>query len=557
MIRSDERGQSETLAVAIIFVLALTSALVIAGIGSVTLEQSKGVAETEKGVQALTELDSKVSLVALEGGDASTIDLSVRGGGRVNVSEAGRIRMIVRNNTTTTVLTNSSLGKVTYTNGKQQVAYQGGGVWRRNVGSNGSVMVSPPEVHYASGTLTLPLIQVTGSERSVSTLRVEKLQTTQVHPNASADMVNPLDKGTELTVFVTSDYYRGWANYFENRIGGNVTIYDSNKTVRVQLVSPASRFKLGAGLISVGTGDRVEMTGSGCCPTFVDSYNSSKGPYSGPSSSRSSNGTVRGEGGVKLSGNSYINGTIDVGGEVRLEGKDTSVRGDVWWSDKLHDPHDGITGANDSNGTGVSIPPITSSVNERVDEICPGSPPLDPDAANTNGTYCVNGALDLSSNDTLTLDLSSGNITIAVTGDIDIDSGQTIEVKNPSGNSVKVWLGGDEIRMSNGTVTVPGDKAPAFRVFGPSDTEVDMSSESKFIGLVFAPGEPGSSGQLKMTSNSSLFGSAVVPAVRLRSGSAVHYDKALGGFSFDRGDTPAAVLSYFYVTVNEVRIEPR
>lgn len=553
----DERGQSETLAVAIIFVLALTSALVIAGIGSLTLAQTKDVAETEKAVQALTELDSKISLVALEGGDAATIDLNVRGGGRVNVSESGRIRMIVRNDTTTTVLTNTSLGKVSYTNGNQKVAYQGGGVWRRNSDSTGSVMVSPPEVHYEAGTLTLPLIQVTGNERGPSTLRVEKVHTQQVHPDPP-NLVNPLSKGTELTVFVTSDYYRGWGHYFEERIGGSVTVFDSNQTIKARLVSPASRFKLGAGLISVGTGDRIEMTGSGCCPTFVDSYNSSEGPYSGPNSSQTSNGTVRGEGGVKLSGNSFINGTVDVHSEVILNGQDTTIRGDVWWRDNLHDPHDGITGENASNGSGVSIPPITSTVNERVSEICPDNSSLDFTGTNGNGTYCVQGNLDFpNNNDTLTLDLSNGNITIAVTGDIDIDQGETIEVINPSGNEVEVWLGGDEIDMKEGTVTVPDDRSPAFRIFGPSDTTVEMSSESRFVGLIFAPGEPGSSGQLKMTSNSSLFGSAVVPAVRMRSGSAVHYDQALGGFSFDRGNTPAAVLSYFYVTINEVKIEPR
>lgn len=557
-MNSDGRGQSGTIAVAIVFVLALTSALLIAGIGSLTLEQSQSVAETEKSVQALTELDSKASLVALEGGDAATVDLSVRGGGRVNVSQRGRLRLILHNNSTSTVLTDTSLGAVTYTNGDQQVAYQGGGVWRRNTGSNGSVMVSPPEVHYAAGTLTLPMVQIAGSDRGLSTARIEKVDVMQVHPNAAARLSNPVPRGEELTMFVTSAYYRGWATYFEERIGGSVTIYDANETVRIRLVSPVSRFKLGSGLISVGTGDRIEMTGSGCCPTFVDSYNSTEGPYRGPNSSRTSNGTVQGEGGVKLSGNSYINGTVDTGGEVRLDGSNTTIRGDVWWRDNLHDPHDGITGQNDSNGTGVSIPPIDSTVNDRVSELCDGSSQsLNFSSSNGAGEYCVDGDLEFTSNDTLTLDLSSDNISIAVKGNIDMKSGETIEVKNPSGNSVTVWLGGNEIEMNNGTVTVPEDRSPAFRIFGPSDTSVDMSSESEFVGLLFAPGVAGSSGQLKMTSNSSIYGSAVVPAVRMRSGSAVHYDRALSGFSFSRRDTPAAVLSYFYVTINEVTVEER
>lgn len=553
---TDCRGQSETLAIAIVLVLALTSALLIAGIGSVTIEESQRIVETERNVQVLTELDSKASLVALEGGDSATLDVSNRGDGTVTVDDGGRLRLNLRSNNTTRVLTNTTLGTVTYGNGDQRIAYQGGGVWRRNDGTNGSVMVSPPEVHYETGTLTLPMIQVTGGDGWLSTARMEQGNTTRVYPNSTELQSNPVPNGGELTMLVTSDYYRAWGAYFEERFEADVTTFDGNRTVRVRLEVPESRFRLGAGLVSVGTGDRIEMSGNAGNPTFVDSYNSSQGPYH---NSSTMNGTVRGSGGIKLGGNSFIKGTADIGGEMSMKGNNNTVYGDVWHQGlRKTGPDNEITGDNASNGTGVDIPSIDSTVNQRVNELCSEnatSPSFE--SENDAAEYCIDGDLDFqgADTDTLTFDLSEGNVSLAVTGDVDIGNGERIEVTNTSGHSLKLWLGGQEISIK-GTVTVPKDRSPAVRVFGGGETQVSMN-QGQFTGLLYAPGSPGSGGHLSMNANSSIYGSAVVPAVDMHSGSAVHYDKALGGFSFDRRSTPAAELSYFYVTINEVRIEGR
>lgn len=545
MERSEERAQSNTIAVVIIFVLALTSALLIVGIGSMTLEESKDVAETGKNVRSMTELDTQASLVALEGGDSTTMDLDVRGG-NTEVRKTGQMHIVLDGKQ----LRDVSLGAVVYTNGNQEVAYQGGGVWRRNTEADNSVMVSPPEVHYESGTLTLPLIKIAQGDRRVSTVRVEKISTTKVYPDGTGKQ-NPIPRGKELTINVTSEYYRGWATYFEDRIGGDVTVYPDDEKVSVRLVSPVSDFNLGAGLISVGTSDLIELKGRGANPPFVDSYNSSTGPYS---TSKSKNGTVRGSGGVKLSGNSFINGSVNTSGTVFLDGGGTVIRGDVW-HDGLDNNGGTITGETAKNGSGVDIPPIDATVTNRVNQICSSGAP-EPDVGSTNhaGDYCVRGDLHLKKDETMTFDLSDGNANVSVKGDITLEQGATIQVKNTSGNTVKFWLGGDDIVMKkDSTVTVPQDKSTGLHIYGPSNTDVRMS-KSQFVGLIFAPGEPGDSGELHMSSSSNIYGSAVVGGVFMTSGSAVHYDQALGGFSFERTGTPASSLSYFYVTVNEVRV---
>jgi len=102
---STDRGQTSTLAIAIVMVLALGSALLVAGVGSVTLDEGRDVAETESGVRLMTALDSRSSLVALEGGDTATMDMdNRRGSGRVSVDRSGELRLVLRSGSSGNVI---------------------------------------------------------------------------------------------------------------------------------------------------------------------------------------------------------------------------------------------------------------------------------------------------------------------------------------------------------------------------------------------------------------------------------------------------------------------
>jgi len=559
---SADRGQTSTLAIAIVMVLALGSALLIAGVGSVTLDEGRDVAETESGVRLMTELDSRSSLVALEGGDTATMDLdNRRGGGRVSVDRSGELRLVLRNRSSGNVVwrNETTLGAVTYANGDQRIAYQGGGVWRRTADANGSVMVSPPEVHYRQGTLTLPMINVTGTERDVSTARVRKVGEERIYPKPSrgGNWRNPVQAGNELVLFVQSDYYQGWARFFDRRIGGNVTTFPGNRTVRVELVAPVSRFKIDSGLISVGSGAPIDMIGSGGNPTFLDSYNSSQGDYA---STAGEDGTVRSPSGLNLGGNTYINGSVDTGGTLGFSGNTNTIDGDAYHQGISQPQNGNITGTESRNGSGVSVPPIDGTVSNRVNSICAGGDPLPDGTATIDATgsneYCEDGNLRLNG-DTLTINVSEGNVSLAVDGDLILKNGVTIEVVGTDGNdnTAKLWLAGDSIELNDAEVTVEDDRSPAFRLFAKSGTSVSMRAESQFVGLLFAPTTDGAGGGLYMRSQSDLYGSAVVGEVDMKSGSAVHYDRSLGGFSFPRAGTPASRLSYLLVTINEVEIE--
>lgn len=542
-------------------VLALTSALAIAGIGSLTLEEGRRVVETESGVQVMTELDSRASLVALEGGDTQTIGFNSRdGNGHVSVNESGELRFVLRNTSSNASIWSETtpLGTITYTNGKSRIAYQGGGVWRHD-GGNGSVMIAPPEVHYEQGTLTLPMIRVVGDEHRTSTLRLEESGETRIYPLPSGgpNRSNPVPEGNQLSLYVTSDYYQAWASYFRDRVGQDVTVFHDNRTVRVDLVAPAAKFELDSGLISVGTGAPIDMQGNAASPTFVDSYDSSEGNYSNTSGR---NGTVRSPSGLELGGNSFVKGTVDTGGKVKMSGNDNLIDGDVYHQGlDITGPNNTINGTTAKNGSGVEIPPIDGVVTERVNTICGnGTTDLSGGGTLTAGEYCHSGSLTLDgASETLTLDLSGGNITLAVDGDIKLKSGAEIEVVNPGDNTTKLWLGGSTVELVGGNVTVPDEESPAMRLFAKSDTTVKMTSQATFVGLLYAPSSSGSGGLLSMQATSNLYGSAVIGEVNMQSGSAVHYDQALGGFTFDRPGTAVSHLSYLYITVNEVQAEGR
>lgn len=557
----DDRGQSNALAVGLVVSLALTTALLLAGIGATTLSQSKQLAEVEESVNALSELDSSVSLVALGSGDAATVDLGLQGGdGETRVTDEGQFRLVLHEPDGTPVeLTNTTLGTVEYANGDHRVAYQGGGVWRRHAGTNESVMISPPQVEYQDGTLTLPMILVTGTENNLDRARVTRTDTRRVFP-AGGVGTNPIPAGSSLKLFVTSAYYAGWADYFEHRIGANVTEFPANETVKVELIAHRSSFELADGLVSVGSGSPIDMQGSGADPTFVDSYDSAAGPYS---ASQSGNGTVLSDSGLNLGGTSYIDGNVNTGGSINLQGNSKIYGNARHQGLTLRGDNSSVTGWEAKNGTGPTIAPIDRLVEQKIDTICSQAPARSGITGSETldaGNYCLDGGIDLDKDETLTLNLSDGDINLSVQGDILLNKGTIQVTDRDDNNTVNIWFGGSQIDLTNSNVTVPDDDSTALTVYGKSHTAIDMGGAgndgSTFVGLIFAPaGSEG--GSLRMNSQSELFGSAVTGLVDLQGGSAVHYDQALEGFSVDRSAALAASdLSYLHVSVNEVRIRP-
>jgi len=237
----DARGQSETIGLVLLLAITVASVGVVVTVAGSALDSAEHSASVDRAEQSLSLFDARGALVALGQTDGQTVSLSGSAGGSYDVRpDSGHITVIRKDGDGDQVgdpILNASLGAVVYENEDSEVAYQGGGVWRSD--GAGSRMVSPPEFNYQDATLTLPLIRVTGGESSVMgkpTARVTPNDTVNVSKFPTANRSNPLSNGT-VVVTVQSEYYRGWATFFEDRSTGNVTIHEGNQTVELELLA--------------------------------------------------------------------------------------------------------------------------------------------------------------------------------------------------------------------------------------------------------------------------------------------------------------------------------
>lgn len=237
---ADRSGQSNPLAVVLLLGITLTGTGVIVGFGTTAVGETQAAADLGQAEQAMTQFDSRASLVAHGSADTQRTRVGTNGQGSIELDEnAGRMRVEIVNESTGAVddvVMNASMGAVVYERSGSTIAYQGGGVWRAE--EEGSVMVSPPEFNYRGGTLTLPLVLVRGQAASGGNMILRQDgASTGLYPNASAGRANPLEKGS-VNVTVTSGYYEAWGRYFAQRTAGDVTYDHPNETVEIELVVP-------------------------------------------------------------------------------------------------------------------------------------------------------------------------------------------------------------------------------------------------------------------------------------------------------------------------------
>ncbi|WP_123533067.1 DUF7289 family protein [Halosimplex salinum] len=238
---SEERGVSSVLGIVLLFAIVVGGTAVVVSVGATALDDTRGQLDTGRAEKALTQFDSRSAMVALGGTSRQGVQLTARGSDGYSVDDSRGWMNVSYTDTVddeTETVVNVTLGSVLYENGEEAIAYQGGGVWKRT--ESGATMLSPPEFHFRSATLTLPIITVGGGPTLGSSATVEKGAPMSIeYPNrkSNAEFVNPLENG-RVNVTVHSEYYAAWGRYFEQRTSGNVTFDDANETARIELVVP-------------------------------------------------------------------------------------------------------------------------------------------------------------------------------------------------------------------------------------------------------------------------------------------------------------------------------
>ncbi|MEF8828180.1 MAG: hypothetical protein V5A49_04055 [Haloarcula sp.] len=234
------RGQSGPLGLVLVLALVIASTTAVVVVGAEAITTTQGRLDVERTENTMTQFDSKAALVALGQSRVQQVELPASSGSAYDVrGNAGWMNITYTNASgNVTTIRNGSLGAVVYDGDGTEIAYQGGGVWRADADGD-AVMISPPEFHYRSRTLTLPLVTVSGEETLERRATVTRNDTTQYFPDRARDeaLRNPLN-GSDINVTVQSDYYRAWGSYFEERTDGTVKYDHPNETVTAELVIP-------------------------------------------------------------------------------------------------------------------------------------------------------------------------------------------------------------------------------------------------------------------------------------------------------------------------------
>ncbi|WP_411714961.1 hypothetical protein [Natronomonas sp.] len=275
------RAQSSTIGIVLVLGITLAVASSIVVIGSVAIEDGQRESQAGQAEQAMTQFDSRAAQVALGDSGSQRVQMGQSGGTyRVNET-AGTIRLYHEDwngSGTNEDIYEANLGAVIYETETATLAYQGGGVWRKD--ENGSpTMVSPPELHNRRATLTLPIVRVRGSDSASGskTARVTRqtsskpiypdlrgettARSNQYDSDADRHYQNPVTEGN-MTVEIESEYCEAWRSYFVTRTEGTVDdCDDGNVTAQIVALGTQGNFDIsGEGEIAIrGVEDLTEF----------------------------------------------------------------------------------------------------------------------------------------------------------------------------------------------------------------------------------------------------------------------------------------------------------
>ena len=255
-----DRAVSSVLGVVLILAVMMGAITAMMIVGTVALNQAQSDTQLSQMETSMAEMSSKASLSALGDAGVQRFDLGDLGGNSLHIDpDAGQVSVTMENESgsKTEILESTNFGSLVYSNGDREVAYQGGGVWKRTAGGGGE-MISPPEYHYLGETLTFPVITIEGEgesrTRGSGIIQQQSFESKFPGPSGS----NPIDNAS-VFVEIQSDYHYGWYEFFDSRTDGNISYYPDNKTVIADLTAMYESGYTGA----VAVGSEMDQTGYG------------------------------------------------------------------------------------------------------------------------------------------------------------------------------------------------------------------------------------------------------------------------------------------------------
>ncbi|WP_435182080.1 DUF7289 family protein [Halorussus sp. AFM4] len=568
MSRDKSRGQSEVLGFVLILGITMIGLTTIIIFGGNALKDAQQQAQIEQAEQSFGVLDGRISRVALGASPVQTVDLGLNtgsSGATLKSRDTGWIRVTYVNTSTgsRSVVMNRTLGAIIYANDDTTLAYQGGGVWRHTDG--GTIMVSPPEFHYHDGTLTFPLVTVTGGGPLTSSITVTQEGTQiQKYPNRNqqTNFTNPIPRDVKVKVTVDSTFYQGWGVYFEERTDGQVEFDHAKEQATIELTDPIS--KVGSALTLVG-GSQLQIQDQ----AVLSSYDSSAAsPTFG-----GTDGDIVSDSSVQIQNNVRIKGNITVGGQADISGMGNAGRihgylsygaGSV--SQSACDDHvDGACTKNASLGDKRSIDTRISNRIARIEESNnnEANPHITNGELNWTGTdnitleagdYYFNQSFQVQGSNSapqnLTLDTTNGDIAIAVKDtNIQIQNHGNITVK---GDGAVRFYNDKQIQIQGQSdVWVPGYDSPQLWMYCTSNCGIQLNSGSpRFVGVMYAPE---AANGVQVQDHAEVYGGIVGGGqVQIQDDAHLHYDEVLSTTAVFPDRAP---VIYMHVSVYRMTIK--
>ncbi|MDX1744301.1 MAG: hypothetical protein R3324_00045 [Halobacteriales archaeon] len=584
-----DRGQAEVVGLVLIIGMTVAGLTVVVGFGAQALEDSQSESQIQRAEHAMTQFDSRASLVGLGTTDSQTLRTNFQGtNSDFYVDEnAGWMNVTIYNASNPSEVEahvmNVTLGAVVYEQGDTTVVYQGGGVWKKT--GDGSVMVSPPEYHFQATTddptLTLPVVLVRGDRNLDSAVAIKRdgAVVSKYPVDGNDDLSNPFDGGI-VKVTVQSDYYESWGQFMEERADGEVEYDHDRQAVTSELISSAGQFKIESGIFLANRDGKVNHFHSKEGKSGVHQYNSTVGPVE---TSYDGYGELRAEGGVEIQDGRFNASTVtSASGEVRLEGGGWTP-GNLSYGGWLNnessmDFH--IRGwvrkdaqVTDAQSLGTLVQDRRAAI--KVDHDNAGSDiVMDDDEWTfdesknswtlTAGDYYVNKSDKIEwkeGDETLTLDLKDGDIELVMdVKEWKLEEGSKIEVINPDGGTARIYLASSEdpkFEVKKGSkVTVTDDRAPSLWMYGNKDEKTHFKVEdgASFTGVYYAPGRDGET-KADIKKNAVVYGAVVAQEIKLEENGTVYFDQALKGESPLASGEYTSKITFLHISVNKVRVE--
>jgi Mg-chelatase subunit ChlD len=235
---SGDRGVSDVVGTVLLVGLVLTAALATIVIGTQAVTEATGRQEAAATTETLREVDNRMTvLIRADANETTSFDFGREGIGDLDLERRGNIT--VRLNGRSSCSGTIPLSSLRFRQGSQVVAYEAGGVFR-GTDDAGSAVVSPPDFAYRNGTLSISVVNMTGTvDRSIN--EVDYLRNASVERSTEVTnnvITTPCLRPKNITVDVQSDFYGAWAEYFRDDVGvGAVSEFDSNDTARLRIDS--------------------------------------------------------------------------------------------------------------------------------------------------------------------------------------------------------------------------------------------------------------------------------------------------------------------------------